>query len=140
MLETETRPANPSALSVLVTEYAALTEQRRKLEAEAKRLATDLAAREEVLVNEFEKAGIQNIKTQTGQTVYLNREIFAKLTGDQKKAHTAFRRAGLGEFVKESVNAQTLRAYIREMDEVLPEGLQPYIDVTEVYRMRMRSN
>tara|TARA_R100000306_G_C4297454_1_gene103323 strand:- start:47 stop:469 length:423 start_codon:yes stop_codon:yes gene_type:complete len=140
MLETETRPANPSPLSVLVAEYAALTEQRRKLEAEAKRLATDLAAREEVLVDEFEKAGIQNIKTQTGQTVYLNREIFAKLTGDQKKAHTAFRRAGLGEFVKENVNTQTLRAYVREMDEVLPKGLQPYIDITEVYRMRMRSN
>ena len=130
----------PKTISDLVTEYADLTEQRRKLEAEVKRLATDLAAREEVLVEEFAKAGIQNIKTQTGQTVYLNREIFAKLVGDHKKALTAFRRAGLGDFVKESVNANTLRAYVREMDEVLPKGLQPYIDVTEVYRMRMRSS
>ena len=130
----------PKTISDLVTEYAELTEQRRKLEAEVKRLATDLAGREEVLVEEFAKAGIQNIKTQTGQTVYLNREIFAKLVGDHKKALTAFRRAGLGDFVKESVNANTLRAYVREMDEVLPKGLQPYIDVTEVYRMRMRSS
>jgi len=128
------------SLADLVTEFAALTEQRRKLEAEVKKLATDLAAREEKLVEEFAQAGIQNIKTATGQTIYLNREIFAKLVGDHKKALTAFRRAGLDDFVKETVNANTLRAWVREMDEVLPKGLQPYIDVTEVYRMRMRSN
>ena len=127
-------------LSVLVGEYARLTEQRRKLEAEVKRLATDLAAREEVLVEEFAKAGIQNIKTTAGQTLYLNREVFAKLVGDHDEALDAFRTAGLGDFVKESVNAQTLRAYVREMDEELPEGLQPYIDITEVFRMRMRSS
>ena len=130
----------PKTVSDLVTEYAELTEKRRKLEAEVKRLATDLAAREEMLVEEFAKAGIQNIKTSSGQTVYLNREIFARLVGDHEEALDAFRRAGLGDLVKESVNAQTLRAYVREMDEVLPEGLQPYIDVTEVFRMRMRSN
>ena len=130
----------PKTISDLVTEYAELTERRRNLEAEVKRLATDLAGREEVLVEEFAKTGIQNIKTQNGQTVYLDREIFAKLVGDHKKALTAFRRAGLGDFVKESVNANTLRAYVREMDEVLPKGLQPYIDVTEVFRMRMRSS
>jgi uncharacterized linocin/CFP29 family protein len=127
-------------LSTLVSEFADLTEQRRKLEVEVKKLATDLAAREEKLVEGFAQAGIQNIKTATGQTIYLNREIFAKLVGDQKKALTAFRRAGLGDFVKETVNANTLRAWVREMDEVLPKGLQPYIDVTEVFRMRMRSN
>ena len=127
-------------LSTLVAEFADLTEQRRKLEAEVKKLATDLAAREERLVEEFGQAGIQNIKTAAGQTVYLNREVFAKLIGDHKKALTAFRRAGLADFVKETVNAQTLRAYVREMDEVLPKGLQPYVDITEVFRMRMRSS
>ena len=130
----------PKTISDLVTEYADLTEQRRKLEAEVKRLVTDLAGREEVLVEEFAKTGIQNIKTSAGQTVYLNREIFAKLVGDHVEALDAFRTAGLGDFVKETVNAQTLRAYVREMDEELPEGLQPYIDITEVFRMRMRSS
>jgi hypothetical protein len=126
-------------LSVLVAEYAQKTEARRKLDAESKRLATEIAALDERLVDEFAKTGIQNVKTTTGQTVYLNREIFAKLVGDQKKAKTALRRAGLGEFIKEGVNAQTLRAYVREMDEVLPRGLQPYIDITEIYRIRMRN-
>jgi hypothetical protein len=127
-------------LSVLVAEYAQKTEARRKLDAESKRLATEIAALDARLVEEFARTGIQNVKTAAGQTVYLNREIFAKLVGDQKKAKTALRRAGLGEFIKEGVNAQTLRAYVREMDEVLPKGLQPYIDITEIYRVRMRSN
>ena len=127
-------------LSVLVAEYASKTEARRKLDAESKRLATEIAALDERLVEEFAKTGIQNVKTAAGQTVYLNREIFATLTGDLKKAKTALRRAGLGGFIKEGVSAQTLRAYVREMDEVLPKGLLPYIDVTEIYRVRMRSN
>ena len=127
-------------LSVLVAKYAQKTEARRKLDSESKRLATEIAALDARLVEEFAKAGIQNVKTAAGQTVYLNREIFATLTGDLKKAKTALRRAGLGEFIKEGVNSQTLRAYVREMDEVLPKGLLPYIDVTEIYRIRMRSN
>ena len=128
------------ALSVLVAEYAQKTEQRRKLDAESKRLATEIAALDARLVDEFAKTGIQNVRTAAGQTVYLNREVFAKLVGDHKKALTAFRRAGLADFVKETVNANTLRAYVREMDEVLPKGLQPYVDITEVFRMRMRSS
>ena len=127
-------------LSTLVAEFAEKVAEKRKLEAEVKQLATELASREEKLVEEFAQAGIQNIKTATGQTIYLNRQIFARLTGDQKKSYTALRRAGLGDFIKEGVNTQTLSAYVRELEEVLPKGLQPYINVTEVYRMRMRSN
>ena len=123
-----------------MAKYAQKTEARRKLDSESKRLATEIAALDARLVEEFAKTGIQNVKTASGQTVYLNREIFATLTGDLKKAKTALRRAGLGEFIKEGVNSQTLRAYVREMDEVLPRGLQPYIDITEVFRIRMRSN
>ena len=137
---TQTESQVHSTIVTLVSEYANLTKKRRDLEAEANRLKTELLAIEEKLVEEFSQAGVQNVKTTAGQTVYLNREIFAKLVGDHKKALTAFRRAGLGDFVKESVNANTLRAYVREMDEVLPKGLQPYIDVTEIYRMRMRSS
>jgi hypothetical protein len=124
----------------MVADYAALTAARRKLESEVNAIKRDLADREAKLVEAFGEAGIQNIKTASGQTVYLNREIFARLAGDQEEAHAAFRQAGLGDLIKEVINAQTLRAYVREMDEALPEGLQPYIDVTEVYRMRMRSN
>jgi len=126
-------------LSALVSKYAELASKRRKLDAEVNQLKAQLAALEETLVEGFAQAGIQNVKTAAGQTVYLNREIFAKLVGDPKKARTALRRAGLGDFIKEAISSQTLRAWVREMDEAIPKGLQPYIDVTEVFRIRMRS-
>ena len=126
-------------LSILVSKYTELTSKRRTLDAEVNQLKAQLAALEETLVEGFAQAGIQNVKTAAGQTVYLNREIFAKLVGDPKKARTALRRAGLGDFIKEAISSQTLRAWVREMDEAIPKGLQPYIDVTEVFRIRMRS-
>ena len=126
-------------LSDLVKDYADLTEERRRLEGEVNQLRMTLANLEGRLVEEFAQAGIQNVKTSAGQTVYLNREIFAKLVGDPKKARTALRRAGLGDFIKEAVSAQTLRGWVREMDEAIPKGLQPYLEVTEIFRMRMRS-
>ena len=125
-----------------VNEYAAQTQVIRFLEADLKRRKEELRRQEDQILETFAHDGIQNMKTASGQTVYLNREVFARLVGDTKKAHTALRRAGLGDFIKSTVNAQTLRAYVREKEESeeeLPKGLQPYIDVAEVYRLRVRS-
>ena len=125
-----------------VNDYAQLVMGIRELEAQLKTHKEELAKREERLLENFSRDGIQNMKTATGQTVYLNREVFARLVGDTKKSHTALRQAGLGDFIKATVNAQTLRAYVREKEESeeeIPKGLQPYIDVAEVYRLRVRS-
>ena len=125
-----------------VNAYAKQTSAIRELEAELRRQKDVLAKREEQLLTAFARDGIQNIKTASGQTVYLNRELFARLVGDPKKAHTALRRAKLGDFIKQTVNAQTLKAYVREKEEcgeAIPKGLQPFIDISEVYRLRMRS-
>ena len=125
-----------------VNDYAQLVMGIRELEAQLKAHKEELAKREERLLENFSRNGIQNMKTATGQTVYLNREVFARLVGDTEQAHTALRRAGLGDFIKATVNAQTLRAYVREKEESeeeIPKGLQPYIDVAEVYRLRVRS-
>ncbi len=122
-----------------VGEYAAQTQAIRDIEQDLKRRKDELRRLEERLLENFSRDGIQNMKTATGQTVYLNREVFARLVGDTEQAHTAIRQAGLGDFIKPTVNAQTLRAYVREKEEEIPQGLQPYIDVTEVYRLRVRS-
>jgi hypothetical protein len=57
MIKTET------PFSVLVAEYAAKTEERRKLEGEVKKLGTELSILDERLVEAFADAGIQNVKT-----------------------------------------------------------------------------
>ena len=125
-----------------VNDYARLVGVIRELEAQVKSHKDELARKEERLLGTFARDGIQNMKTTAGQTVYLNRELFARLVGMPEQAHTALAQAGLGDFIKPTVNAQTLRAYVREKEEVgeeIPEGLQPYIDVSEVYRLRVRS-
>ena len=125
-----------------VNDYARLVGVIRELEALLKSHKDELARKEERLLDTFAQDGIRNMKTAAGQTVYLNRELFARLVGDTEQAHTAIRQAGLGDFIKPTVNAQTLRAYVREKEESeeeMPEGLQPYIDVSEVYRLRVRS-
>ena len=125
-----------------VNDYAQLVMGIRELEAQLKTHKEELAKREERLLENFSRDGIQNMKTASGQTVYLNREVFARLVGDTKKAHTALRRASLGDFIKATVNAQTLRAYVREKEESeeeIPKGLRPYIDIAEIYRLRVRS-
>ena len=140
-MTTTTKPET-TTVGNRVNEYAAQTQAIRDLEADLKRRKEELARKEERLLDAFARDGIQNMKTAAGQTVYLNREVFARLVGDTKKAHTALRRSGLGDFIKATVNAQTLRAYVREKEESeeeLPKGLQPYIDVAEVYRLRVRS-
>ena len=125
-----------------VNDYAAQTQAIRDMEADLKRRKDELRRLEDQILETFARDGIQNMKTATGQTVYLNREVFARLVGDTKKAYRAMRRAGLWDFIKPTVNAQTLRAYVREKEESgeeIPKGLQPYIDVTEIYRLRVRS-
>ncbi len=77
---------------------------------------------------------------------YLSREVFASLApeenGGHEEAHAALRRNGLGYMVKDGVNANTLRAYVREREglgEEIPRDLRPSIRVTEVFRVRVRS-
>ena len=137
-----TTDTTTQTLGERVNDYARQVGVIRELEAQLKTHKEELAKREERLLEKFSRDGIQNMKTATGQTVYLNREVFARLVGDTENAHTAIRQAGLGDFIKATVNAQTLRAYVREKEESeeeIPQGLQPYIDVTEVYRLRVRS-
>ena len=125
-----------------VGEYAAQTQAIRDIEQDLKRRKDELRRLEERLLETFAQGGIRNMKTAAGQTVYLNRELFARLVGDTENAHAALHQAGLGDFIKPTVNAQTLRAYVREKEdggEEIRQGLQPYIDVTEVYKLRVRS-
>lgn len=127
-----------------------LTMEKRELEQQLAAVKKDLANVEEGLLQELQEKGIQNIKTNRGNTVYLNREIFASIIGDKAKAVRVFRWRGLKDLVKTEVNSQTLRAYVRELCEnegastlypqdAIPQGLQPYINATEIYRLRMRS-
>ncbi len=128
-----------------VDEYILLAKRKQELEAELREVKGKLEKTETRLTDYFAEKGLKNLRTENGMA-YLSREIFAGLTpeedGGHEAAHAALRQHGLGYMVKDGVNANTLRAYVREREEAgeeLPRDLLPHIRITEVFRVRVRS-
>ena len=105
-----------------------------------KGLKAEYSAQEEVLLRDYEIDGIQSMKVGD-KSVHLYRDLYVKLVGDIDEAHEALRVAGEGDLLKYGVNSQSLRARVKELDASetgIPEGLQPFIETTEAYKIRIR--
>ena len=145
------------ALGLLKTEtlarlFAVLDKARKAFEAKGAEAGENTAKVESELLPRMRESGTQSIKT-SGTTVYVER----KLWGSAKDGNTAglcmaLKDMDLGDMVKEGVNSQTFSAYIREVEgsvsktplapeeliPKLPETLQPYVQVSEVFKIRAR--
>ena len=111
-----------------------------EVEEALKELKAEYSAQEEVLLRDYETDGIQSMKVG-GSSVYLYRDLYVKLVGDIDEAHEALRAAGEGDLLKYGVNASSLRAREKELDasyDGIPEGLQPFVETTEAYKIRIR--
>ena len=112
-----------------------------EVEEALKELKAEYSAQEEVLLRDYETDGIQNMRTVDNRTVYLHQDLYVKLVGDIDEAHDALRAAGEGDLLKYGVNASSLRARVKELDasyDGIPEGLQPFVETTEAYKIRIR--
>lgn len=112
-----------------------------EVEEALKELKAEYSAQEEVLLRDYETDGIQNMRTVDNRTVYLHQDLYVKLVGDIDEAHEALRAAGEGDLLKYGVNASSLRARVKELDasyDGIPEGLQPFVETTEAYKIRIR--
>jgi len=127
-------------------EYAALVAEKRRLEAELRTVGKNAAAHEERVLR-IMSGQLQNVKLEGGPTLYLKRQLWVKAPKklddsgneilnsngtaqrDTFAACEALKAAGLGEFVKEGYNAQTVSAYFRELDN---EGVDPPKEVADV--------
>lgn len=148
MLETVTNPAGAGRLpdlAVAATEYADLTRRKRELERQLNFVKEDLTRRETVLAEKLAEAGLQQLKTDDGTVIYRNEALFASLVkdkdGENAGAVTALRGHGLGWLVKETVNANTLRSWVKEQEqngEGLPAELRPWLKVTRQQRVGVR--
>jgi hypothetical protein len=128
-------------LAERVNKYAEAVTLLRNMEKGIKSHKEYVAMLETELLDEYAIGGLQSIKAASGETVYLRHETHPRLVGELAVVHDAFRREGLGDLIKEGIHHQTLGAWYREViaDDKLPEGLAPYIEVHEEYRLRMRS-
>ena len=120
--------------TALLMEFVEKTIKRKALEAEAKALGVDLARIEPILREEFAADGMQRA-TMQGHTIYLHRSIVANVAaGCMQLVCEALPKIGGADLVKETVNAQTLAAFVREMKRDLDDLpiLPPELAAVEV--------
>ena len=129
-----------SSLGERVQAYAAKKAEIDEAEEVLKGLKAEYSAQEEVLLRDYETDGIQNMRTVDNRTVYLHQDLYVKLVGDIDEAHEALRVAGEGDLLKYGVNASSLRAWVKELvaSDGIPEGLQPFVETTDGFHIRVR--
>lgn len=109
-------------------------------EAELKRERQEL---EQIILAEFEEQGVQNMRVD-GRTVSLVRTIYARAnteTGGTEALAQVLRENGLADLVKDSVNANTLASYVRELEKLeipMPEAIANHVIVTPVFSARVK--
>jgi len=104
----------------------------------AKAASAEYQSAMEAMAIRLAEEGLQNVKLATGETIKLTRSAYFRMADGftTEQVVEAFKRNELGDLVKETYAAQTLKAYVSELhdqtDEVvddlttlLPEELQP---------------
>ena len=97
-------------------EFVALETRKRELDAELKAIAARIDDLEQALLPQFLTAGVASMKVD-GRTVYIAQDIYAGPAHNRAEVITALKRSGLGQYVSENYNTQSLRAFVREVAE-----------------------
>lgn len=133
-----------------------LVELSKRLEIEeatVKATKAEIATLEEALIPVFVKMGMQRARI-AGRTVWLDRKVRASAGGNMAALCEAFENCStdaLKAMVKETVNGNTLGAWVREFDPdnilspeqikaLLPEDVREFIKVTETTNLRVRAS
>ena len=127
-----------------------LTAQKRNLQDLLKEIQGQLNELELDILNYFIEEKRNNV-TQNGYTIYLKKQIYAKVISDdtdengqaRQRAAYALKDAGdhWSKLVKEDFNTKTLTAALKEwLDDKkpLPESFEGVISVSEVYDVLVR--
>lgn len=129
----------------MINKYVALTMEKRKIQARERVINQELATLEDLVKDIMGQNGWSSVSTEDG-VVFIRREVFARLRKDEEgsyeSAYQALREAGLEYMVKDTVNTQTLTAYVREQEdceEPLPQTAEPWILKEELFRARVRA-
>lgn len=118
----------------LADELAELKDRKKVLDDELKAINTRIAEVEEELANKMLTEEIQSFQ-RSGKTFYVTTKVFASAVPERKaKLFAWLKENGFGDMVTETVNANTLSAWVREQleeSESLPEGLEELVNVYE---------
>lgn len=126
--------------------YKELRDAEDVADAERKAMKEEADKLEVELVEMFANAGLQNLNVD-GRTIYLNRTTYAQRLPGMGAADVedALLKAGMGDLIKTTVNAQTLNAAVRELVDVdnapgLPDPLAAVLTLGERFSVRVRAS
>lgn len=96
-------------------EFVALEDEKGTLKTRLKAIESRLGELDESLTRQFIDDGIQSTRID-GRTVYLHRDIYASAKdGDKEAVIVALKACNLSQYVREDYNANSLKAFVREM-------------------------
>lgn len=123
-------------------DYVRLRRREAELKAQMESIKDEADGLQHELMEQFGQDGVSSINVD-GVTVYLHRQLWAGAADGVPKDTVVevLKSVGLGHFVTESFNVQTLSSYVRDLEreeEPLPDELADVINVREVYGIRTR--
>jgi hypothetical protein len=126
-----------------IARFVALRRERDRLMRELDEVKAESARVEDELREQFIEAGVQNVKSSDGATVYIAPEVLASVRADvePETMRAAFDAAGIGWMVRETVHPSTLRAWIAEQRKTaneIPPEVAGVINLCEQHRVRVR--
>lgn len=134
-------------LKTLASELETLRESKQDIDEELKRINARLKELEETLIpEEMRRLGLigadnkGSFTTANGGSVYLRTDVYASVNkAKEDELFTWLRDTGNDALIKETVNAQTLRAFVREQREMgraVPFDLVNQYEVTKAVLKR----
>ena len=135
-----------------VKQYVTLHARKTKLEAELASVKEKMNELEPFVLEQFEKAGIQNMKVGDWKP-YVHTQIWASIDKSRPDVMEILKANGLADLVSETVNSQSLSAYVREqvrlyedadsknleeiLRQALPDELLDVLKVSEKTSLRV---
>lgn len=118
----------------LADELAELKDRKKALNDELKDVNDRIEEVEEQLASKMVEEEIQSFQ-RSGRTFYVTTKVFANAVPERRtELFVWLKENGFGDMVQETVNSQTLVAWVREQladSDQLPEGLDELINVYE---------
>ena len=128
----------------LVDDLQTLRDNKEQLEANMKSLNEALEEVERTLVDAMVTAELESLK-RNGRTYSLRLETYASAKPEAKEdLFHALRNNNAGDLVQEQVNANSLRAFVKELktnnDGEIPEWIIDFINVYEKSKIAVRKS
>ena len=126
----------------LIDDLQDLKNQKEELENSLKAVSAELEEVEKQVVENFITAEVDSVK-RNGKTYSLKNDLYTSPIAEEKdNLFEALRKNEAGELIQETVNANSLRAFVKELkgdnDGDIPEWIAPFINVVEKTKISVR--